>query len=128
LSSGFPAILSFYHLQQKLKHMSNKSMAMIGYITIIGWIVSYLEYKKSPVKSPLVKYHLGQSLGLIILSIVLSVIVSVLVMVIPAISVVSMVIGLLTIILLLMGVIAASNEAIKPLPVVGKLFEGKFDF
>jgi len=108
--------------------MSNKSMAMIGYITIIGWIISYLEYKKSTEKSALVKYHLGQSLGLIILSIVLSIVISVLVNFIPAISVVSMALALLTLVLLLMGVIAASNEAIKPLPVVGKLFEGKFDF
>lgn len=26
--------------------MTNKSMAIVSYITIIGWVISYLEYKK----------------------------------------------------------------------------------
>lgn len=108
--------------------MTNKSMAIIGYITIIGWVVSYLSYKKSTERSALVNYHLGQSLGLIILSFVMGIALSILAMLVPALGVVSMVLGLLTFILLLLGIIAASNEAIKPLPVVGKLFEGKFDF
>ncbi|EHQ25050.1 hypothetical protein [Mucilaginibacter paludis] len=108
--------------------MTNKSMAIVSYITIIGWVISYLEYKKSTEKSALVNYHLGQSLGLIILSFILGIAISILTMLIPALGIVSMVVGILSIILLLMGIIAASNEAIKPLPVVGKLFEGKFDF
>ncbi|WP_443947302.1 DUF4870 domain-containing protein [Pedobacter sp. AW1-32] len=108
--------------------MSNKTMAIVAYITIIGWIISYLEYKKSLDKSPLVAYHLGQSLGLIILSFVLSIALSILAILVPALAMVSMVIGVLTFILLLLGVVAASNEAIKPLPVIGKLFEGKFNF
>ncbi|MEO3407698.1 DUF4870 domain-containing protein [Mucilaginibacter sp. CAU 1740] len=108
--------------------MTNKSMAIVAYITIIGWIVSYLEYKKRTDKSPLVNYHLGQSLGLIILSVVLGVALSVLAAIVPALSMVSMVTGIVTLVLLLLGVITANNEATKPLPVVGKLFEGKFDF
>ncbi|WPU97499.1 DUF4870 domain-containing protein [Mucilaginibacter sp. cycad4] len=108
--------------------MTNKSMAIVAYITIIGWIVSYLEYKKRADKSPLVNYHLGQSLGLIILSVILGVALAVLAAIVPVLSVVSMVISILTFVLLLLGIITANNEAIKPLPVVGKLFEGKFDF
>lgn len=108
--------------------MTNKSMSIIGYITIIGWVIAYLEYKKSTEKSALVNYHLGQALGLIILSFIVGIALSLASMLIPALGIVSMALGVLTTILLLMGIIAASNEAIKPLPVVGKLFEGKFDF
>ncbi|MBS7566400.1 DUF4870 domain-containing protein [Mucilaginibacter sp. Bleaf8] len=108
--------------------MSKKTMAVVAYITIIGWVVSYLEYKKSVDKSPLVNYHLGQSLGLIILSFALGIVMGVLVAVIPGLYIVSYIISILSLVLLLMGVIAANNEAFKPLPIVGRLFEGKFDF
>ncbi|MCC8409180.1 DUF4870 domain-containing protein [Mucilaginibacter sp. UR6-1] len=108
--------------------MTNKSMAIVSYITIIGWVISYLEYKKRADKSALVNYHLGQSLGLIILSFVLGIAVSVLVAIVPSLYFVSLVISLVSLVLLLLGIVTANNEAIKPLPVVGKLFEGKFDF
>ncbi|WDF53936.1 DUF4870 domain-containing protein [Mucilaginibacter sp. KACC 22063] len=108
--------------------MSNKTMAIVAYITIIGWIVSYLEFKKRAEKSALVNYHLGQSLGLMIVSAVLSIIVSILVAIIPALYIVSLVIGVATLVLLLLGIVTANNEVMKPLPVVGKLFEGRFNF
>lgn len=108
--------------------MTNKSMAIVAYITIIGWVISYLEYKKRADKSALVNYHLGQSLGLIILSFVLGIVISVLVAVVPSLYVISLAVTLISLVLLLLGIVTANNEAIKPLPVVGKLFEGKFDF
>lgn len=108
--------------------MSNKTMAIVSYITIIGWIVAYLEFKKREEKSALVNYHLGQSLGLIILSFALSIAMSILIAIVPSLYVVSGVIGLGTLILLLLGIVTANNEAMKPLPVVGKLFEGRFNF
>lgn len=108
--------------------MTNKSMAIVSYITIIGWVISYLEYKKRADKSALVNYHLGQSLGLIILSVVLGIAVSVIAAIIPSLYFISLIVSLVTLVLLLLGIITANNEAIKPLPVVGKMFEGKFDF
>jgi uncharacterized membrane protein len=108
--------------------MTNKSLAIVGYITIIGWVISYLEFKKRSDKSALVNYHLGQSLGLIILSVVLSIIVTVLIAIAPSLYIVSMVVSIGTIVLLLLGIVAANNEAMRPLPLVGKMFEGKFNF
>jgi uncharacterized membrane protein len=108
--------------------MSNKSKAIVAYITIIGWIIAYLDYKKSADKSQFVNYHLGQSLGLIILSFILGIAASIIVAIIPSLYFISLAISFLTLVLLLMGIIAANNEATKPLPIVGKLFEGKFDF
>lgn len=108
--------------------MSNKTMAMVAYITIIGWVIAYLQYKKSTDRSPLVNYHLGQSIGLVILSIVLSIVMGILVAIIPGLYILSYAVSIITLVLLLMGIIAANNEVMKPLPIVGKLFEGKFDF
>lgn len=108
--------------------MKNKTLAIVAYITIIGWIVSYLEFKKRADQSALVNYHLGQSLGLIIFSGIAGVAVSILTAIIPSLYFISYIISALTLVLLLLGVVAANNEAIKPLPLIGKLFEGRFNF
>lgn len=103
-------------------------MAIVAYITIIGWIISYLEFKKSPQKSNLVNFHLGQSLGIFITSIVLSIISTIILAIVPALGVVFYLIFLLPFVLLLLGIITASNELEKPVPVIGKIFVGKFNF
>ncbi|MFD2582281.1 DUF4870 domain-containing protein [Pedobacter vanadiisoli] len=108
--------------------MKQKTMAIVAYITLIGWIISYLEFKKSAEKSRLVNYHLGQSLGLIITSIVLSIASSIILAVIPSLGAIFYLILLIPFILLLLGIIAASNELEKPVPLIGKIFEGKFNF
>nr|WP_294871107.1 DUF4870 domain-containing protein [uncultured Pedobacter sp.] len=108
--------------------MKTKTMAIVAYFTIIGWIVSYLEFKKTSKKSNLVNYHLGQALGVMITSIALSIICSIILAVIPALGVIFYLIMLIPLILLLFGAIAASNEVEKPVPLIGKVFEGKFNF
>jgi len=108
--------------------MKNKTMAIVAYITLIGWIISYLEFKKSPEKSRLVNYHLGQSLGIIITSIVLSIASSIILAIIPSMGFIFYIVGLIPFLLMLLGIITASNEVEKPVPVIGKLFEGKFNF
>ncbi|OOQ59419.1 import component protein [Mucilaginibacter pedocola] len=108
--------------------MTNKGLAIVAYITIIGWVVSYLEFKKRADKSALVNYHLGQSLGLIIVSFALGIAISVLAAIIPSLYFVSFIISGATLVLLLLGVVTANNEAMKPLPIIGKFFEGRFNF
>lgn len=108
--------------------MKQKTMAVIAYITLIGWIISYLEFKKSTEKSTLVNYHLGQSLGLIITSILLSIVSSVMLAIIPALGTIFYLILLIPFVLLLLGIVAANNELEKPVPLIGKIFEGKFNF
>ncbi|MGN7986629.1 DUF4870 domain-containing protein [Pedobacter sp. 22226] len=108
--------------------MKQKTMAVIAYITLIGWIISYLEFKKSTEKSTLVNYHLGQSLGLIITSILLSIVSSVILAIIPALGTIFYLILLIPFVLLLLGIVAANNELEKPVPLIGKIFEGKFNF
>jgi uncharacterized membrane protein len=108
--------------------MKTKTMAIVAYFTIIGWIVSYLEFKKTSEKSSLVNYHLGQALGVIITSILLSIICSIILAVITTLGIIFYLIMLVPLILLLFGAIAASNEVEKPVPLIGKVFEGKFNF
>lgn len=108
--------------------MKNSTMAIVAYLTIIGWIVSYLEFKKSPEKSKLVNYHLGQALGVIITGIALSILSSIILSILPGLGIVFYIILALPLVLLLFGIVAASNEVEKPVPLIGKIFEGKFNF
>ena len=108
--------------------MKNKTMAIVAYITLIGWIISYLEFKKSPEKSSLVNYHLGQSLGVIITSFVLSIVSSIILAIIPTLGFIFYIVLLIPFLLLLLGIIAANNEVEKPVPIIGKIFEGRFNF
>lgn len=108
--------------------MTNKTMAMVAYITLIGWIIAYLAYRKSTEKSALVNYHLGQSLGIIIISVILSVVSGIAIAVLPALASLFYLISLVPFVLMLLGIVTASNETTRPVPLVGKMFEGKFSF
>lgn len=107
--------------------MTNRTMAMVAYITIIGWVISYLNYRKSDHKNPFVQYHLTQSLGVIIFSVILSIVSGILLGILPALSTVFYIIGLTPLVLMLLGIITASNNAERPIPFIGKFVEGKFN-
>ncbi|GAA0560335.1 DUF4870 domain-containing protein [Chitinophaga japonensis] len=108
--------------------MNNKTLAIVAYITIIGWVIAYVQYRNNQEKTPLLRYHLEQALGVFIASIVLSIAIGIVTAVIPSLATVLSIAGLLPLILLILGIITASNEACKPVPVIGKLFENKFSF
>jgi uncharacterized membrane protein len=74
----------------------------------------------------LLKYHLKQSLGLIIFSILLSVVLRVLLSV-THLGILS-ILGFIPLILMIIGAINAANEVEKPLPLIGKMVEDKFSF
>ncbi|TDW96183.1 DUF4870 domain-containing protein [Dinghuibacter silviterrae] len=108
--------------------MQNKTIAAIAYVTLIGWIIALVKFKNSPDKSPLVRYHLGQALGLILISILLSIALMVVIRIVPALGLVLTFVSFIPMILMILGIIAALNETAKPLPIIGKLFEEKFKF
>ncbi|HUH25940.1 MAG TPA: DUF4870 domain-containing protein [Flavobacterium sp.] len=102
--------------------MDNKTLSMISYITIIGWLIAYVVGKDR--LDAFSKYHLRQSLGLVLISLVLNILsisISVLGMVFD-------IVGILTLILMIIGIVNAANNQIKPLPFIGKFFEDKFSF
>ncbi len=105
--------------------MNNKTLSIVAYITLIGWLIAYFSGKENA--NSLLKFHLKQAFGLLITSIVFNVLIGILVSIIPFLSVLSYV-GLLFLALMIIGIINASNEVEKPLPLIGKLFENKFGF
>lgn len=108
--------------------MNNKTLAIVSYITIIGWLIAWFSYKDQPKKDPFVTYHLEQSLGVFIFSIIVSIVAGILMSAIPALSLVFSLISLIPFILLVLGIINASNGVTKPVPLIGTFFEKKFSF
>ena len=106
--------------------MTNRTMAIVAYITLIGWVISYGNYRGADDKSSFVRYHLTQSLGVMIFSIILSVAIGILAGILPALATLFYIITLVPLVLMLMGIITASNNAERPVPLIGKMVEGKF--
>lgn len=106
--------------------MDKKNLSIISYITIIGWLYVYITTNHQN-RDSLVKYHLKQSLGLIIVSFLFSIVLSILVSIVPALYFINF-LSLGFLILWILGIINAANSAEKPVPAIGKMFEDKFDF
>ena len=105
--------------------MNTKTLAVINYITIFGWLFVFLTAKE---KDNFLKYHLRQSFGLFVAGLLVGFAIGIVATFIPVIAALSMVIGGLNLILMVIGAINASNGVEKPLPIVGKIFEDKFSF
>lgn len=105
--------------------MDNKTLSIISYITIIGWLVAYFSGKDKA--DALLKYHLRQSLGLAIVSIVFNIAFTIIASIVPGLSFLGL-LGYAFIILWIMGIINAANGALKPVPLIGKMFEDKSSF
>lgn len=101
---------------------------MIAYLTIVGWLIAYYHHQTSEEKSSLLSYHLSQSLGVFIFHLVLSMLIAIVVRILPSLATLGYLLLLVPLVLLLLGIITASNEAKKPIPLIGKVFEGKFNF
>ncbi len=116
-----PLLLNnFFH-----KNMNNKTLSIVSYITLIGWLIAYFNGKEKA--DSLLKYHLRQALGLAIVSIIFNVVLTVVATIVPALSFLGIA-GLVIVVLWIMGIINAANGAEKPTPLVGKMFENKFAF
>lgn len=105
--------------------MNNKTLSIVSYITLIGWLISYFAGKENA--NSLLKYHLKQGLGLFITGVIFNIILTVIVFIIPSLYFLGY-IGYAFWILAIIGIINANNEIEKPLPIIGKLFEDKFSF
>ncbi|MBO9694417.1 DUF4870 domain-containing protein [Chryseobacterium sp.] len=104
--------------------MDNKTLSIVSYITLFGWLISFVIGKEK--SNGLLKYHLKQSLGLIFFSIVLSVVLNIILMV-TKIGILG-IFGIFPLVLMIIGIINAANNVEKPLPLIGKMFEDKFSF
>ena len=116
--------------------MDNKTLALVSYITIIGWAISFISYNKQA-KNSLVSYHLKQSFGLFLVYLVywfLAVIAVTILAIVFSFSLAKIVdkisyLGYLVFFaLIIIGIINASKEEEKPLPIIGQVFEDRFNF
>lgn len=90
-----------------------KIVAIVSYITIIGWIVALI--LNSQKKSKLGSYHIRQTLLLYLLTFVF--------MIIP---VIGWILNIAVFILWIMGLISAINEEEKPIPIIGEYAQDWF--
>ena len=113
--------------------MDNKTLALVSYFTIIGWIISFFSYKA---KNSFVTYHLKQSFGLFLAYLVYWFLAAI---VITIFAIISLNLGkiidkisyfgyLVFFVLLIIGIINAYKEEERPLPIIGWVFENKFNF
>lgn len=104
--------------------MDNKTLSIVSYITLIGWIIAYFVGKDKA--DDLLKFHLKQSLGLIIFSIIWSILLNIIISIssLPILGI----LGFASLILMIIGIINAANGVKKPLPIIGSMFEDKFAF
>ncbi len=106
--------------QQTQQVNEDNTVAIVAYITIIGWIIALIMHSNK--KTALGAYHLRDMFGLILAALTLWVI-----GVIPFIGPVLQLLGdIFLFVLWLIGLINAVNREMKPLPIVGDLFQKWF--
>jgi len=105
--------------------MDKKTLSVVAYITLIGWVVAYLQNKNNP--SEEVRFHLRQSLGIMIFGFALSVVLTIAVMVVPSLGFLNF-LNLAVLILWVLGIINAVNSAQREVPLIGRLSENRLTF
>lgn len=105
---------------------NGKTAAIVSYITIIGWLISYFALNNP--KTSIGSYHLRQTLLLFICGIAYQIITIGLTMAMPFLGLILWVGYIGFLVLWIMGLIAAINGEEKPMPLIGEkaqeLFKG----
>jgi len=107
--------------------MTKKAVAVVSYLTIIGWIIAFLEYKKGP-KSSLTKYHLEQSFVLGIIIIITALITVFTTLFDSFFTTVFLIINVILVILMVTGILNAYYGIRTPIPFFGFYFKNKLGF
>lgn len=109
--------------------MNHKSTAWVAYLTLVGWLIAFLQYRNSEEKSPLVRFHLRQMFGLMVGYILIWMLSQVLYMgIFPGIWTLQWVLWVALFIFWLVGIVSALNGEEKPLPLIGNIFQQWFAF
>ncbi len=58
-----------YHSDSSMQYDAVRLVSVLAYLTVVGWLIAALLYGRQ--KSPLIRFHLRQSLGLILTAAVL---------------------------------------------------------
>src|SRR5690606_7457861 len=105
--------------------MTPKVQSILSYLGIL-WLVAFFAGKEE--RNDLSRYHLKQGLGLFIIAVVFNIAVGIVLMILPSLATILSLCSIVFLILMVLGIITAANEVKKPLPVIGKFFEDKFNF
>ena len=106
--------------------MNSKVQSILGYLGLLLWAIAFFGGKEQ--RDDFSKFHLKQSLGLFLYTILGGIIIGIIISIVPKLAVIFGLFYLASFILTVIGIINAVNEVEKPLPVIGKMFEGKFAF
>jgi len=98
---------------------NGKTVAILSYITLIGWIIAFIMNNNS--KSEFGCFHLRQSLGIISISILLTIVNSTL-----NIAILAWIVQLGLIVFWVLGFIGAVQGEKKPVPLLGEQFQEWF--
>lgn len=98
---------------------NGKNVAIIAYITLIGWIIAYILHDKN--KTDFGAFHLRQSLGIIVAAIGLSIVSSVV-----NISFLSWIIQAAILVFWILGFLGAIQGEKKLVPLLGAQFQQWF--
>lgn len=104
----------------------SKTVAIVSYITIIGWIIALIMRQSENPKSEFSRFHLRQSLGINLIAFALSIVQFILS--ILFLGFIGKILGIIVFILWLVGLINAIQGDFKGIPFIGKWFEENFDF
>ena len=108
--------------------MNGKTLAIVAYLTFIGWIIAFVMYGNENEKSPLAKYHLKQAFGLGALSLAISILGGMFLFSSSVLYNLSNLLNLGIFILAILGIINANNSEEKPLPIVGEFIAKNVNF
>ncbi|MBM3439843.1 MAG: DUF4870 domain-containing protein [Bacteroidetes bacterium] len=109
--------------------MDNKTTAWVSYLTLVGWLIAFLQYKNAPEKDALVRFHLRQMFGLMVSYASVWILSQVMYLgIFPGIWTLQWVLWVALFIFWVMGIVAALNGEEKPVPLVGNLFQQWFAF
>lgn len=98
---------------------NGKTVAIIAYITLIGWIIALIMNNGN--KTAIGSYHLRQSLGIICVGVILNILASII-----GISIISWIVWAGVLVLWILGILSAVQGEMKPVPVVGEKFQEWF--
>ncbi len=105
---------------QNAQNTTDKNMAIIAYITLIGLIIAYVANKDK--NDEFTTFHIRQSLGLALVGLALGVI-----SLIPFLGWIIYIIGIFVLLYMwILGLMNAINGNQKPVPFIGQKFEEWF--
>ncbi len=107
--------------------MHKNTVSVVSYLTIIGWMIAYMEFRKGA-KSSLVKFHLEQSFGLAILVILTNIVMAIPIYFDSFFILLLIINNMGLVILWIAGLISAYYGVRLPLPIIGFYFKDKFRF